>query len=84
MIVVVIGFQIVVGHFLVESDQPVIFERKGDILFIIVTIINDLFLAPFHFTVLLLMRYNMLPELYWKSDHCLKKLIEEYSGKKSP
>ena len=84
ILVFVIGFQIAVGHLLLESDQPVIFERKGDAVFIILSIMNDLFLAPLHFTILMLMRHNMLPELHWKSDQCLKKLIEEHSGKKAP
>ena len=45
---------------------------------------NNLFLAPFHFSVLVLMRADLLPDLQFKSDIQLKKLIEQLSGKKSP
>ncbi|CAB4001433.1 Hypothetical predicted protein, partial [Paramuricea clavata] len=84
MLVLVLGFQIAVGHFLIESEQPVILERQGDVVFIVCTIMNDLFLAPFHFAVLILMRSNLLPDLHWRSDIQLKKLMEELEGKKSP
>jgi hypothetical protein len=84
MLVLVLGFQIAVGHFLIESEQPVILERQGDAMFIVCTILNDLFLAPFHFAVLILMRSNILPDLHWRSDIQLKKLMEELEGKKSP
>jgi hypothetical protein len=84
MLVLVLGFQIAVGHFLIENEQPVILEREGDAVFITFSIMNDLFLAPFHFSVLVLMRANLLPDLQWKSDIQLKKLMEQLSGKKSP
>ena len=69
---------------MLENEQPVVLERKGDVVFVVSSIMNDLFIAPFHFTILVLMRWNMLPDLQWKSDIQLKKLIEEHSGKKSP
>ena len=84
MLVLVLAFQIAVGHFLIENEQPVILERQGDAVFIVCSIMNDLFLAPFHFSVLVLMRANILSNLQWKSDIQLKKLMEQLSGKKSP
>ena len=84
MLVLVIAFQIAVGHFLIENEQPVFLEREGDAVFIACSIMNDLFLAPFHFSVLILMRANLLSDLQWKSDIQLKKLMEQLSGKKSP
>ena len=68
---------------MLENEQPVVLERKGDVVFVVSSIMNDLFIAPFHFTILVLMRWNMLPDLQWKSDIQLKKLIEEHRGKRS-
>ena len=83
-VVFVLGFQILVGHFLIESDHPVVLERDGDAIFITCSVLNDLLLSPFHFSVLVLMRANLLPDLEWKSDIQLKKLMEQLAGKKSP
>ena len=84
MIILVIGFQILVGHFLIENDQPVILERQGDAIYVVCTILNDLFLSPYHFSVLIIMRANLLPNLQWKSDIQLKKLMEQMHGEKAP
>ena len=84
ILIAAIGFQVGIGHFMIENELPVVVERKGDLIFVVSSIMNDLFLAPFHYTILVLMRWDLLPELKWKSDLQLKKLIEELSGKKSP
>ena len=83
-VVLVLGFQIFVGHFFIENDQPVGLAREGDAIFIACSIMNDLLLTPFHFSVLVLMRANLLPDLQWKSDIQFKKLMEKLGGKKSP
>ncbi|XP_028406992.1 uncharacterized protein LOC114529397 isoform X2 [Dendronephthya gigantea] len=80
----ILGFQIVMGHYVVEKEQPILSEKQGDAVYTGLTIMNSLFLEPFHFSVLVLMRANLLPDLQWRSDLQLKRIMEHLGGKKSP
>lgn len=83
-LVLILGFQFVIGHVVVESDQPTLSEKQRDAIYTVLTIVNTLFLEPFHFSVLVLMRANLLPDLQWRSDIQLKRIMDHVGGKKSP
>lgn len=77
------------GHLLLEGETPQRLPTKEDnLLFKILDLANEFFLAPFHFSLTLLIRFDFLPILRWRSDAALHKLItstqEIKYGKKSP
>lgn len=77
------------GHVIFEGETPQRLPTKEDnILFKFLDLANEFFLAPFHFSLTLMIRFDSLPILRWRSDAALHKLItlsqELKYGKKGP
>lgn len=88
IIAVCLGIQFM-GHLVFEGETPQRLPAKEDYaLFQVMDLANEFFLAPFHFTLTLMARCDLLPILRWRSDAALHKLItltqELKYGKKSP
>jgi len=87
-IAVCLGIQFT-GHLIFEGETPQRLPTKEDnILFQIMDLANEFFLAPYHFSLTLMVRFDLLPILRWRSDAALHKLItatqELKYGKKAP
>ena len=85
---VCLGLQLL-AHVTLEGDLPTDRPTKGDgILFMLCDMMNEFLLPQFHFTVVLLIRLDLRPNLKWRSDTELRKLMERVQevryGKKSP
>lgn len=77
------------GHVILEGTAPQRLPTKEDnMLFQVMDLANEFFLAPFHFSLTLMIRFDFLPILKWRSDAALHKLItltqELKYGKKGP
>lgn len=77
------------GHIIFEGETPQRLPTKEDnMLFKVLDLANEFFLAPFHFSLTLMIRFDSLPILRWRSDAALHKLItlsqELKYGKKGP
>lgn len=77
------------GHVILEGTTPQRLPTKEDnILFKVMDLANEFFFAPFHFSLTLMIRFDSLPILKWRSDAALHKLIaatqELKYGKKGP
>lgn len=87
-IAVCLGIQFT-GHLIFEGETPQRLPTKEDnVLFQIMDLANEFFLAPYHFSLTLMVRFDLLPILRWRSDAALHKLItatqELKYGKKAP
>ncbi|KAL9986024.1 hypothetical protein ACROYT_G000078 [Oculina patagonica] len=85
---VCLAFQFM-GHVIFEGETPQRLPTKEDnMLFKFLDLANEFFLAPFHFSLTLMIRFDSLPILRWRSDAALHKLItlsqELKYGKKGP
>lgn len=85
---VCLAFQFL-GHVILEGTTPQRLPTKEDsILFKVMDLANEFFFAPFHFSLTLMIRFDSLPILKWRSDAALHKLItatqELKYGKKGP
>ena len=85
---VCLGIQFL-GHLVFEGETPQRLPTKEDsALFQVMDLANEFFLAPFHFSLTLMVRCDLLPILRWRSDAALHKLItstqELKYGKKAP
>ena len=85
---VCLAFQFL-GHVILEGETPQRLPSKEDnVLFKVMDLANEFFFAPFHFSLTLMIRFDFLPILKWRSDAALHKLItmtqELKYGKKSP
>lgn len=88
IIAICLGVQLA-SHLILEGETPQRLPAKDDnALFQVLDLVNELFLAPFHFSLTLMVRYDLLPTLRWRSDAALHKLItstqELKYGKKAP
>lgn len=88
IIVMCLGVQLA-SHLVLEGETPQSLPAKDDnALFQVLDLANEFFLAPFHFSLTLMVRYDLLPILRWRSDAALHKLItstqELKYGKKAP
>lgn len=77
------------AHLVFEGETPQRLPTKEDnMLFQVLDLANEFFLAPFHFSLTLMVRCDLLPILRWRSDAALHKLMtstqELKYGKKSP
>ena len=88
LIVLCLGMQLS-GHVIFEGELPQRLPTKDEsALFQILDLANEFFFPPFHFSLTLMVRCDLLPILRWRSDAALHKLItstqELKYGKKSP
>ncbi|XP_068740358.1 uncharacterized protein [Montipora capricornis] len=88
LIVLCLGMQLS-GHVIFEGELPQRLPTKDEsALFQILDLANEFFFLPFHFSLTLMVRCDLLPILRWRSDAALHKLItstqELKYGKKSP
>lgn len=77
------------GHVILEGTTPQRLPTKEDNMFFqVMDLANEFFLAPFHFSLTLMIRFDFLPILKWRSDAALHELItltqELKYGKKGP
>ena len=72
----VILFQIFVGQKWIENNEPFSGPMKSESTsFAIFDFFNDIFVAPFHYMVTLLMRLDFREDLRWRSDTELRKIM---------
>lgn len=88
VIALCLGIQLL-SHLIFEGGIPQRLPRKEDsVLFQVLDLANEFFLAQFHFMLTLMVRCDLLPILRWRSDASLHKLItttqELKYGKKAP
>ncbi len=68
--------QVFVGQKWIENTEPLSGPHKSDsTLFAAFDLHNDVFIAPFHYAVTLLMRLDFREDLRWKSDTELRKIM---------
>lgn len=77
------------GRLIFEDETTQFLPAKDDnALFQVLDLANGVFLAPFHFSLTLMVRCDLLPILRWRSDAALHKLITSVQelkyGKKAP
>ena len=69
-------FQVFVGQKWIEGSEPFSGPNKNDsTLFAICDFYNDVFIAPFHFMVTLLLRLDFREDIRWQSDTELRKIM---------
>ena len=68
--------QIFVGQKWIEGSEPWSGPYKSDSpLFAVVDCYSDIFIAPFHFMVTLLLRLDCREDIRWQSDTELRKIM---------
>lgn len=68
--------QVFLGHKWIEGNDPFSGPSKSDsTLFALVDLYNDVFIAPFHFMIILLLRLNFREDIRWQSDTELRKIM---------
>lgn len=82
------GIQII-SHIVFEGIQSLERFTKGeDLLFQFCDMLNEFLMAEFHFSLLLVLRLDLLPVLQWRSDVDLRKIMDKVSlikhGRKAP
>ena len=69
-------FQVFVGHKWIEGNEPFNGPNKSEsTLFAVIDFYNDVFIAPFHFMVTLLLRLDFREDIRWQSDTELRKIM---------
>jgi len=68
--------QIFVGQKWIEGSEPFSGPNKSNsALFAVCDVINDIFIAPFHFMVTLGLRLDLREDIRWQSDTELRKIM---------
>jgi hypothetical protein len=88
VIPVCFGIQIV-SHIVFEGIQSLGRFTKGEgLLFEFCDLVNEFLFAEFHFSLLLVLRLQLLPVLQWRSDVDLRKIMDKIAeikhGQKAP
>ncbi|XP_031553492.1 uncharacterized protein LOC116290566 [Actinia tenebrosa] len=79
----------ILSHIVFEGIQSLERFTKGeDLLFQFCDMLNEFLMGEFHFSLLLVMRLDLLPVLQWRSDVDLRKIMDKVSiikhGRKAP
>ena len=68
--------QIFIGQKWIEGSEPFSGPSKSEsLLFAMADCYNEVFIAPFHFLVTILLRLDFCENLRWQSDTELRKIM---------